>query len=190
MAPGWEYGVPLEYVKELVEHWRDGYDWRAWEERLNAYPQYSRRSTGRRSTSSTSARRSPTRTPLILTHGWPNTFVEYLELIGPLTDPRAHGGDPADAFDVVIPSIPGFAFSGPTREPGWNRHRTARAWAELMRRLGYERYGAHGNDAGATSRPSRRVAPERGHRRARQPDLLVPDGRPGRVRGADRGRVR
>ena len=160
VAPGWEYGVPLDYVKERVDYWRDGYDWRAWEERLNAHPQYVTTIDGQtihfvhvRST-------EPNALPLILTHGWPNSFVEYLELIGPLTDPRAHGGDPADAFDVVIPSIPGFAFSGPTREPGWNRHRTARAWAELMERLGYDRYGTHGNDAGAYVAPEvARVAP-------------------------------
>ena len=177
VAPGWEYGVPLDYVKERVDYWRDGYDWRAWEERLNAHPQYVTTIDGQtihfvhvRST-------EPNALPVILTHGWPNSFVEYLELIGPLTDPRAHGGDPADAFDVVIPSIPGFAFSGPTREPGWNRYRTARAWAELMERLGYDRYGTHGNDAGAyvcaRGRPRRA---RRGRRRARQPDLLVPVG--------------
>jgi epoxide hydrolase len=89
----------------------------------------------------------------LLTHGWPNTFVEYVDLIGPLTDPRRHGGDPAAAFHVVIPDIPGFGFSGPTAERGWNATRVARAWAELMRRLGYERYGAHGNDAGAIISP-------------------------------------
>ncbi len=161
VAPGWEYGVPLDYVKERVDYWRDGYDWRAWEERLNAHPQYVTTIDGQtihfvhvRST-------EPNALPVILTHGWPNSFVEYLELIGPLTDPRAHGGDPADAFDVVIPSIPGFAFSGPTREPGWNRYRTARAWAELMERLGYDRYGTHGNDAGAYVSPEvARVAPD------------------------------
>jgi hypothetical protein len=79
--------------------------------------------------------------------------VEYLDVIGPLSDPRAHGGDPADAFHLVIPSLPGFGFSGPTTERGWNRYRIARAWAELMRRLGYERYGAHGNDAGSLISP-------------------------------------
>ena len=108
----------------------------------------------------------PDALPLILTHGWPNSVRRVPGADRPLTDPRAHGGDPADAFDVVIPSIPGFAFSGPTREPGWNRYRTARAWAELMERLGYDRYGTHGNDAGAirgargrpASRPARSSA--------------------------------
>jgi pimeloyl-ACP methyl ester carboxylesterase len=89
--------------------------------------------------------------PLVLTHGWPGTFVEFLDVIGPLTDPRSHGGDPADAFHLVIPSIPGFAFSGPAI--GWDISRVASAWAELMQRLGYTRYGAAGNDAGAMIAP-------------------------------------
>jgi epoxide hydrolase len=153
VPPGWEYGVPLDYVKELVEYWRTDYDWRAWEAKLNEYPQFTTEIDGQnvhflhvRSPESDAL-------PLILTHGWPNSVVEYLDLIGPLTDPRAHGGDPADAFHVVIPSLPGFAFSGPTTETGWDAQRTASAWAELMRRLGYDRYGAHGNDAGAIVAP-------------------------------------
>ena len=95
----------------------------------------------------------PEAMPLILSHGWPNTFLEYLDLIAPLTDPTSHGAEAADAFHVVVPSLPGFGFSGPTGEPGWDAQRTARAWAELMRRLGYGRYGAHGNDAGAIVAP-------------------------------------
>ena len=96
----------------------------------------------------------PDALPLILTHGWPGSIVEFLDIIGPLTDPRAHGGDPADAFHVVAPSIPGFGFSGPTREAGWTEQRVAEAWAELMRRLGYERYGAQGGDVGAVVSPA------------------------------------
>ena len=88
-----------------------------------------------------------------MTHGWPNTFLEYVDLVAPLSDPRAHGAQAADAFHLVVPSLPGFAFSGPTTEPGWDAQRTARAWAELMGRLGYDRYGAHGNDAGAIVAP-------------------------------------
>jgi pimeloyl-ACP methyl ester carboxylesterase len=95
----------------------------------------------------------PNALPIILTHGWPGSVFAYLDVIGPLTDPRAHGLDPADAFDVVIPSVPGFGFSGPTRERGWDRRRIARAWVELMRRLGYERYGAVGNDGGSFVSP-------------------------------------
>jgi epoxide hydrolase len=90
---------------------------------------------------------------LLLTHGWPGSIVEFLDVIGPLTDPAAHGGDPADAFHLVIPSIPGFGLSGPTREPGWTERRVASAFAELMRRLGYERYGAQGGDLGAGISP-------------------------------------
>ena len=88
-----------------------------------------------------------------MTHGWPGSIVEFLDIIGPLSDPRAHGGDPADAFDLVIPSMPGYGFSGPTRERGWTNYRIAAAWVELMRRLGYERYGAVGNDAGSMISP-------------------------------------
>jgi epoxide hydrolase len=164
VPPGWEYGVPVGYVKRLVEYWRDGYDWRGWEAKLNDLPQFTTTIDGQNIHILHVRSPEPDALPLILTHGWPNSFVEYLELIGPLTDPRAHGGNPADAFHVVIPSIPGFAFSGPTREPGWNRYRTARAWIELMNRLGYDRYGTHGNDAGAN------VAPEVGRF---APDVVV-----------------
>jgi pimeloyl-ACP methyl ester carboxylesterase len=100
--------------------------------------------------------------PLICTHGWPMSVFEYLDLIGPLTDPAAHGGDPSDAFDLIIPSIPGVAFSGPTTGPGWDTRRIARAWVALMARLGYEHYGAHGNDAGSLISPEvGRADPER-----------------------------
>jgi pimeloyl-ACP methyl ester carboxylesterase len=99
--------------------------------------------------------------PLILTHGWPGSVVEFMNVIGPLTDPRAHGGDPTDSFHVVAPSIPGFGFSIPVEEPGWNHGRIAQAWAELMRRLGYDRYGAQGGDTGSVVSPKLgRVAPE------------------------------
>lgn len=161
VPPGWEYGVPVGYVRDLVEHWRTSYDWRKWEAKLNSHPQFTTTIDGQRV--HFLHVRSPDRdaVPLILTHGWPNTFVEYVELVGPLTDPRAHGGSAQDAFDVVVPSIPGFGFSGPTSEPGWDAFRTARAWAVLMERLGYDRYGAHGNDAGAIVAPAQgRVDPD------------------------------
>lgn len=145
--------MPVSYVKELVEYWRNGYDWRAWEAKLNAYPQFTTTLDGQKIHFLHVRSPKADATPLILTHGWPNTFVEYFELIGPLTNPAAHGGDPNDAFHVVIPSLPGFAFSGPTTEPGWDAYRTAKAWAELMNGLGYERYGVHGNDAGAIVAP-------------------------------------
>jgi hypothetical protein len=150
---GWQYGVPIEYVRELVEYWRSGFDWRAHEARLNAHPQFTTTIDGQ--TVHFVHVRSPEADalPLICTHGWPMTVFEYVALIGPLTDPRAHGGDPADAFHVVIPSIPGVAFSGPTTEPGWDTRRIACAWVDLMARLGYDRYGAHGNDAGSQVSP-------------------------------------
>jgi hypothetical protein len=149
----WDYGVPRSYVQELVEYWRDGYDWRAHEERLNEHPQFVTEIDGQRIhfLHVRSAERDAL--PLICTHGWPMSVFEYLDLIGPLSDPHAHGGDAKDAFDLVIPSTPGVAFSGPTSEPGWNTARTARAWVTLMGRLGYDRYGAHGNDFGSQVSP-------------------------------------
>src|SRR5919112_1120680 len=188
VPPGWEYGVPLDYVKNLVEYWRGDYDWRAWEARLNSYPQFTTTIDGQNIHFLHVRSTLPYALPLILTHGWPNSVVEYLGLVGPLTDPRAHGGDPADAFDVVVPSLPGFAYSGPTTEAGWDAQRTAKAWAELMHRLGYGRYGAHRNDAGAiVAPPPGTLRPRPCDRCARQPDLLFPLGRPGRVRGPDPG---
>jgi epoxide hydrolase len=158
---GGEYGVSLEYVHGLVEYWKNGYDWRVHEARLNAYPQFTTEIDGQTIHFLHVRSPEPDATPLILTHGWPTTIVEYLDVIEPLTNPRAHGGDPADAFHLVIPSVPGFGFSGPTNERGWNRYRVAKAWAELMRRLGYERYGAHGNDSGSLISPEvGRVDPE------------------------------
>ena len=103
----------------------------------------------------------PDALPLMLTHGWPGSVVEFLDVIGPLTDPARHGGDPADAFHVVVPSLPGFGFSGPLAGPGWDTGRVARAWAELMRRLGYDRYGAQGGDTGSAVSPELgRIDPE------------------------------
>jgi pimeloyl-ACP methyl ester carboxylesterase len=146
---GWDYGAALNDVKEMAEYWRTGYDWRRWEAKLNAYPQFTTTIDGTNVHFLHVRSPEPNALPLILTHGWPGSMAEYLEIIGPLSDPRAHGGDPADAFHVVVPSIPGFGFSGPTRETGWDSARMARAWDALMKRLGYERYGAHGGDVGA-----------------------------------------
>jgi pimeloyl-ACP methyl ester carboxylesterase len=150
---GWDYGVPEEYVKELAAYWRDGYDWRAWEAKLNTYPQFTTTIDGQNIHFLHVRSPEPDALPLILTHGWPGSIVEYLSVIDPLSNPRAHGGDPANAFHLVIPSLPGFGFSGPTRETGWNQYRTAKAWIELMRRLGYTRYGAVGNDMGSFISP-------------------------------------
>ena len=150
---GSDYGVPVERVRGLVEYWRDGYDWRAWEEKLNSYPQFTTTIDGQNVHFLHIKSPKPDAFPLILTHGWPGSIVEYLDVIEPLTNPQAHGGDPSMAFDLVIPSIPGFGFSGPTSERGWNRYRVAKAWATLMTRLGYERYGAVGNDGGSMISP-------------------------------------
>ena len=159
---GWQYGVPTAYLRELVEHWRKAYDWRTWEAKLNSYPQFTTTIDGQNVHFLHVRSPEPDALPLILTHGWPGSIVEYLNVIGPLTDPRAHGADPSQAFDVVIPSIPGYGFSGPTTEAGWTNVRIAAAWVELMRRLGYERYGAVGNDAGSMISPEvGRLDPER-----------------------------
>lgn len=150
----WVRGVPVPYLRELAEYWQTGYDWRARESRLNELPQFTTEIDGQRVHFLHVRSPEPNALPVIVTHGWPGSFVEFLDVVGPLTDPRAHGGDPADAFDLVIPSLPGVAFSRPVRESGWNSDRTARAWAELMRRLGHERYGAQGGDWGAFVAPA------------------------------------
>ncbi|MFJ5263059.1 epoxide hydrolase family protein [Streptomyces sp. NPDC088387] len=158
---GWDYGTSLPYLRDLAAYWRDGYDWRGHEAAINEFPQYTTEIDGATVHFLHVRSPEPDALPLLLTHGWPGSIVEFLGLIGPLSDPRAHGGDPADAFHLVIPSLPGFGLSGPTREKGWNISRTARAWAELMRRLGYERYGAQGGDLGALVSPELgRLAPE------------------------------
>ena len=150
---GWSRGVPVGYLRELAEHWRDGYDWREWEARLNGLPQFATEIDGQNIHFLHVRSPEAQAFPLVLSHGWPGSVAEFLDVIGPLTDPRSHGGDPADAFHLVIPSLPGFGFSGPTREPGWDSRRIAAAFAELMGRLGYERYGAQGGDFGAIVSP-------------------------------------
>ena len=147
---GWSRGVPLGYLKELADYWRTGFDWRAQEKRLNDIPQYTTEIDGQNIHFLHVRSPEPNAFPLLLVHGWPCSPVEFLNLIGPLTDPRAHGGDPDDAFHVVIPSIPGFGFSNPVTEPGWgNLFRVAGAFAELMTRLGYDRFAAQAGDIGS-----------------------------------------
>jgi pimeloyl-ACP methyl ester carboxylesterase len=146
---GWTRGVPLAYLRELADYWRTSYDWRRHEARLNEPPQFVTTIDGQTIHFLHLRSPEPDALPLILTHGWPGSFLEFLKVIDPLTNPRAHGGDPQDAFHLVIPSLPGFGFSGPTHETGWTSDRIARAWAELMGRLGYDRYGAQGGDFGA-----------------------------------------
>jgi pimeloyl-ACP methyl ester carboxylesterase len=146
---GWDYGSTVGELKTQVEYWKTSYDWRAWEARLNEYPQFTTTIDGQ--TIHFLHVKSPHRNalPLVLTHGWPGSIAEFLDIIEPLTDPR----EPAPAFDLVIPSLPGFGFSGPTSTRGWNCSRIAAAWVELMRRLGYDRYGAVGNDWGSHITP-------------------------------------
>src|SRR4051794_14491414 len=158
---GWSRGVPVEYVRGLAEYWRTGFDWRAQEARLNAFPQFLTEIAGQ--TLHFLHVRSPhaNALPLMLIHGWPGSFVEFVAMIGPLTDPVAYGGDAADAFDVVIPSVPGHIFSTPLSEVGWTHGRIAKAFTSLMARLGYERYGVQGGDIGAFEAPLMgQVAPE------------------------------
>ncbi|WP_436758618.1 epoxide hydrolase family protein [Streptosporangium sp. V21-05] len=146
---GWSRGVPLDYLKDLAAYWAGGFDWRAQEARLNAFPQFVTTIDGQDIHFLHVRSPEPDARPLLLTHGWPSSPYEFLEVIGPLTDPRAHGGDPADAFHVVVPSLPGYGFSTPVQEQGWgNLFRVAQAWAELMSRLGYGRYAVHGTDVG------------------------------------------
>ena len=146
---GWSRGIPVDHLRDLAEHWGSGYDWRAHEARLNELPQFTTTIDGQRIHFAHVRSPEPDALPLIVAHGYPSSFAEMAGLVGPLTDPRAHGGDPADAFHLVIPSLPGFGFSTPVSEPGWEVGRTGRAFAELMRRLGYDRYAAHGGDIGA-----------------------------------------
>ncbi len=158
---GWDYGIPLEYVQGLAEYWRTGYDWRVYEARLNAFDQFTTTIDGQNVHFLHVRSAEPGALPLIITHGWPGSIVEFMNVIGPLTDPKAHSGDPADAFHLVVPAIPGYGFSGPTRERGWNVRRIAQAWAALMGRLGYVRYGAQGGDWGSSiSRELGIIAPE------------------------------
>jgi len=149
----WTRGVPVGYLRGLAEHWRTGYDWRKHEAELNAYPQFTTDIDGQTIHFLHVRSPEPTAFPLVLTHGWPGSVVEFLDVIRPLSDPRSHGADPAQAFHLVIPSIPGFGFSPAPTEPGWDARRVATAFAQLMARLGYERYGAQGGDLGAFVSP-------------------------------------
>jgi epoxide hydrolase len=149
----WDTGVPVSWLSELVDYWRTEYDWRKAEAELNAYPQFTTTIDGQQIHFLHVKSPEPDALPLVLTHGWPGSIVEFLDLIGPLTDPVAHGGDAADAFHLVIPSLPGFGFSGPVSKSGWTRAQVGRTWAELMEQLGYDRYGVQGGDIGGAVSP-------------------------------------
>ena len=146
---GWTHGVDITYLRQLVDYWRKGFDWRAQERRLNQLEQFTTTIDGltvhfvhRRSKHAGAL-------PLLITHGWPGSFVDFMKIIGPLTDPEAHGGNAGDAFHVVMPSIPGFAFSQAPKEAGYDPARIAALEAKLMARLGYSRYGVQGGDWGS-----------------------------------------
>jgi pimeloyl-ACP methyl ester carboxylesterase len=141
----WSQGIPLAYVQQLCEHWRGSYDWRATEARLNELPQFRTEIDGLGIHFIHARSAHEGALPLILTHGWPGSVTEFMKVIDPLVNPE----DPSDAFDVVCPSLPGYGFSDRPTEPGWSVRRIGAAWAELMARLGYARYGAHGGDWGS-----------------------------------------
>jgi pimeloyl-ACP methyl ester carboxylesterase len=142
-------GVQLDTLRALARYWATDYDWRKAEAKLNALPQFKTQIDGVDIHFIHVKSPRSDALPLIMTHGWPGSVIELLETVGPLTDPAAHGGDAEDAFDLVMPSVPGYGFSGEPTELGWDSSRTARAWAELMSRLGYTRYVAQGGDVGA-----------------------------------------
>lgn len=149
LVDDWSQGVPLAYVREICRYWADAYDWRSREAELNRLEQFVTTIDGvdihfvhRRSP-------DPDALPIVLTHGWPGSFVEFAKVVGPLANPAVHGGDAADAFHVVVPSLPGYGFSGKPTETGWGVQRFAAVWDELMTRLGYERYVAQGGDWGS-----------------------------------------
>ncbi|GAB3709197.1 epoxide hydrolase family protein [Nocardiopsis nanhaiensis] len=161
---GWDRGVPVGYLKELTEYWRTTYDWRAHEAELNAHPQFTTEVDGQNVHFLHVRSPEPDAVPLILLHGWPGAVTDFLDVVGPLTDPRSHGGDPEAAFHLVIPSLPGFGFSTPLAGPGMGTNRMAGVFVELMSRLGYERYGVQGYDTGSW------IAPEMGKQ---APDNVV-----------------
>jgi len=146
---GWDYGTEPGYLRELCGYWRDKYDWRSWEARLNRFPQFRTEIDGAGLHFIHARSPHESALPLIITHGWPGSIFEFYKIIEPLTDPTAHGGDAGDAFHVVCPSIPGYGFSDAPPEPGWDCRKMAEQNVSLMARLGYERYGAQGGDWGA-----------------------------------------
>jgi epoxide hydrolase len=145
----WSQGIPLAYTMELCRYWQTEYDFAAAQARLNTFPHFMTEIDGLDVHFLHARSPEPTALPLVLTHGWPGSVVEFLDVLGPLTDPGAHGGDPADAFHVVCPSLPGYGWSGKPSTAGWGVDRIGQAWVALMARLGYDRYGAQGGDWGS-----------------------------------------
>jgi len=145
----WTQGVPLDKARALIEYWRDRYDWRRFEARANSFPHFRTRIDGLGIHFIHARSSHANALPIVFTHGWPGSFVEFMEVIGPLTEPTRFGGNADDAFHVVIPSLPGFAYSDKPLETGWDVERIAKAWVTLMQRLGYERWVAQGGDWGS-----------------------------------------
>jgi epoxide hydrolase len=158
----WSQGVPLGYLRELCNYWAEGYDWPSRQDRLNGFPQYRCEIDGLGIHFIHVRSPHPKAMPLVLTHGWPGSVVEFLDVVGPLSDPVAYGGQASDAFDVVCPSLPGYAWSDRPSAPGWGIERIASAWTEIMSALGYGRFGAQGGDWGAeVTRALATASPER-----------------------------
>ena len=149
LVDDWSQGVPRQWIEEVCRYWADGYDWRQREALLNRFPQFTTAIDGLDIHFMHARSPHPEAMPLVITHGWPGSIVEFHKVIEPLVDPVAHGGDAADAFHVICPSLPGFGFSGKPTTTGWGIDRIAGAWAKLMDRLGYDRYGAQGGDWGS-----------------------------------------
>jgi pimeloyl-ACP methyl ester carboxylesterase len=145
----WTQGVPLAYIKEVCDYWASDYDWRRVEARINSFDQFTTEIDGIDIHFLQVPSPQPDALPLVLTHGWPGSILEFLDVAGPLSDPEAHGGEARDAFSLVIPALPGYGYSGKPAKPGWSVEKIAGAWAELMQRLGHRRYVAQGGDWGA-----------------------------------------
>lgn len=182
----WSHGQPVHFIKALAEQWLNHYDWRVHEAELNSYPQFVTEIDGQRIHFLHIKSDEPNAFPLILTHGWPSSVLEFTKVIGPLSNPRAHGLDPRVSFDLVIPSLPGFGWSSPMTTTGWGSIRTAKAWDTLMKRLGYTRYGAQGGDIGAAvSKELGILAPEGLAGVHLQQIFSFPNGTPGEMDNLD-----
>jgi epoxide hydrolase len=183
----WSQGVPLDYLQSLCRYWADGYDWPAAQARLNQIPQFTTTIDGLDIHFLHVRSAGPGAVPLLMTHGWPGSFLEFEQVLGPLADPQGHGhGDP-DSFHLVVPSLPGYAFSGKPATAGWDIHRIARAWAELMTRLGYQRFLTEGSDWGTSVSTSLALQhPDRLLGIHLVPPLVAPDRTATDLTGAER----
>jgi pimeloyl-ACP methyl ester carboxylesterase len=183
----WSQGVPLDYLQGLCRYWADRYDWPAAQARLNQIPQFTTTIDGLDIHFLHVRSAGPDAVPLLMTHGWPGSFLEFEQVLGPLADPQGHGHGDADSFHLVVPSLPGYAFSGKPAAAGWDIHRIARAWAELMTRLGYRRFLAEGSDWGTSVSTSLALQhPDRLAGLHLVPPLVAPDRTAADLTGAER----